>query len=156
MQKLFFAAVENKSLDARSLTPLLGALSSPSLLRPPTVPALPAPEPTPDAFEPERQAMLAQLRQLETEKVERLRQDEAKAAQEAREADMAKERAKMEAEMRQRYEAEFAQRLADDASRKARARASRRSGRKSGRSLDDTGSSGTNEESLSTPPTKKR
>ena len=58
------------------------------------MPALPAPEPTPDAFEPERQAMLAQLMQLETEKVERLRQDEAKAAQEAREADMAKERQK--------------------------------------------------------------
>ena len=55
--------------------------------------------------------------------------------------------------MRQQYEAEFAQRLADDSNRKARARASRRSGRKSGKSVDDAGSSGTNEESLSTPPT---
>ena len=58
--------------------------------------------------------IVAQVRQLQAEKAERARQDEAKAVQAARELEMAQERERMEAEIKQKYEAEFAKRLAEE------------------------------------------
>lgn len=66
--------------------------------------------------------IVAQVRQLQAEKAERARQDEAKAVQAAREVELAKEREKMEAEIRRKYEAEYAAKRAADEQRHARRR----------------------------------
>ena len=63
MQKLFFSALENKTLEPRALTPLLSTLMPGNALSAPALPSLPAPpELPPDNFDSERQAFLAQVR----------------------------------------------------------------------------------------------
>ena len=142
IQKLFFSALENRTLDARALAPLLSTMILGNALSAPVMASLPAPPPDvpPDTFESERQSFLAQVRecffaktvvifpgpfhnalvvvaqvrQLQAEKSERARQDEAKAVQAARELEMAQERLKMEAEIKQKYEAELAKRLSEE------------------------------------------